>query len=363
MQLTFDKDLANRSLEIIDKYIIISQTNLKGIITNVSTAFCTISGYTKDELIGVNHNIIRHPDMNPEIFKQMWNTIQNGKIWRGVIKNKTKSGGYYWVNTTIEPHFDEQGNIIEYTAIRQDITAQKEMESQHSIIVQQSKAAAMGEMISMIAHQWRQPLQAVSLLAQKIPLTKMLDGDLTDDFIEDTVNDIMKQIGYMSNTIDDFRNFFKPQKNKQKIYVSKLVENSIEFLAYMLKTDEVTMEVKSQEDFEIVTYTNEIVQVLINIIKNARDTMLERKTTNKKIVINIKKSQENCIISIEDNAGGIANNIIDKIFNPYFSTKQNKNGTGLGLYMSRMIIETHCNGTLLAENSKNGALFTITLPL
>lgn len=353
----------DRSLDIVDKYTIMSRTDLKGIITYASDAFCRISGYSKDELIGKPHNIVRHPDMPSSIYEEMWSIISSGKTWRGEVKNRKKNGGFYWVYATIEPVFDNEGNIVAYDAIRQDITSKKEVEAQQNVIVEQSKSAAMGEMISMIAHQWRQPLQAVSILIQKLPLTKMIEGEITDEVLDQVVDDIGQQLEYMSKTIDDFRDFFRPDKEKEIILVSKLVDRARDFLAYMLKVDSIALKIITQDDTQIQLHINEVVQVLINIIKNSRDAMIDNKIENRTIEIKHYIQKDNAVIEIKDNAGGIPEDIMDKIFDPYFSTKTNKNGTGLGLYMSKTIIEQHSHGIITAYNVDGGAMFRIVLPL
>jgi len=351
-----------KSLDIVDKYIIRSRTDPNGIITYVSDAFCKISGYTKEELIGHSHNIIRHPDMPSSVFENMWKTIQSGKVWHGEVQNLKKDGGFYWVDATIEPILDK-GKIIAYDAIRQDITDKKAVQRQQSVIVEQSKSAAMGEMISMIAHQWRQPLQAVSILIQKLPLTKMIDGEISDEVLDQVVDDIGMQLEYMSKTIDDFRDFFKPERNKEFIMVSKLIDRAKDFLSYMLKIDSINLKINEIEDANISIHINEVVQVLINIIKNARDAMIDNNIENREIEIRYSKTSEYVVIEIEDNAGGIPKDIMGKIFEPYFSTKTNKNGTGLGLYMGKTIIEQHSNGIISVRNSDKGAVFKIELPL
>ncbi len=354
----------DKSLSIVDKYIIMSSTDEKGIILYASEAFCNISGYTKKELLGSPHNIVRHPDMSKNLFENMWNTIQSGKVWHGEIKNMKKNGEAYWVDATIEPRFDINGRIIGYDAIRQDITSKKLVQEQQSVLIEQSKSAAMGEMISMIAHQWRQPLQAVSILVQKLSVTKMLEGDISDELLDQVVDDVAKQLDYMSKTIDDFRDFFRPDKAKEFIKVSLLIEKAKDFLQYMMKTDSIAFKVEAlSEDVNVAIHINEVIQVLINIIKNARDAMMINNTDNRKINVRYYTKDKNCIIEIEDNAGGIPDNIKNKIFDPYFSTKTNKNGTGLGLYMCKTIIEQHSNGKIYVDNTANGAKFTIELPL
>ncbi len=239
---------------------------------------------------------------------------------------------------------------------------QKEIENQQAILVEQYKSAAMGEMIAMIAHQWRQPLQAVSILTQKLPITKMLEGKIEDELLDQVVTDIRKQLIYMSKTIDDFRDFFLPNKAKELVSLKALLKKSFKFILFFIKTDSINININAKKDFTILIYENELIQVLINILKNSRDAMLENKIEKKEININFYQENNSTFIDIEDNAGGIATNIIDKIFEPYFSTKSNKNGTGLGLYMCKTIIEKHCLGKISVSNSKNGALFKIELP-
>ncbi|MEA1914864.1 MAG: PAS domain-containing sensor histidine kinase [Campylobacterota bacterium] len=347
---------------MVDKYIIMSQTDVNGMIINVSDAFCRISGYSKKELIGRTHNIVRHPDMPAALFDKLWETIKSGKKWQGEIKNLGKDGRVYWVNATIEPII-EQGKIIAFNAIRQDITLAKKVEDQQSMIIEQSKSAAMGEMISMIAHQWRQPLQAVSILTQKLPLTKMIEGELSDEILEQVVDDVSLQLDYMSKTIDDFRNFFKPDKNKEKVRLSELILKVKDILSYILKIEKVTVKLDYDEDVNVYLHYNEVMQVFINIIKNACDAMIEHKISNRMIRVHFYKKEEDVVIEIEDNAGGVKKEIQNKIFDPYYSTKSNKNGTGLGLYMSKTIIEEHSNGQLSVSNGKHGAIFKIILPL
>ncbi len=209
-----------------------SKTDASGKITDVSEAFCNISGYTEEELLGQQHSIIRHPTMPNELFDELWDTIKSGNSWEGELKNLKKNGGYYWVNIVISPIFDTYKKIIAFEAILVDITHQKELEEQQNILVEQSKAAAMGEMISMIAHQWRQPLQAVSILIQKLPLTKMIEGKISDELLEEVADGIGNQLNYMSKTIDDFRDFFLPDKPKELIDISSVVNRALEFVSF-----------------------------------------------------------------------------------------------------------------------------------
>ncbi|MBD3840525.1 MAG: PAS domain S-box protein [Campylobacterales bacterium] len=351
------------SNHLIDENIIMSTTDIHGIITSASSAFEHISGYSKGELIGSSHSILRHSDMPKELFEDMWRTLSSNNTWHGEIKNKKKDGGFYWVEATISPEFDKSGNKIGYSAIRHDITYKKEVATQQDIIVEQSKATAMGEMISMIAHQWRQPLQAIAILIQKLSLEKLIDGAISDETLDNVVYSIDQQLAYMSKTIEDFRSFFSPTKDKNKIYASALVEQARDFLAYTFKVDEIKFHVHANEDIQINVHTNEILQVFINILNNAREALVEKRQSDRKININYYRSNSNIIFEINDNAGGIPSIIINKIFEPYFSTKKNKNGTGLGLYMSKTIVEKNGHGILGVQNTNEGASFKIVLPI
>lgn len=353
----------NKSIDIVDKNVIMSRTDARGIIMSVSSAFCKISGYESFELIGKSHNIIRHPDMTKKFFTDMWDTIKSGNIWQGEIKNRKKNGETYWVKTTIHPNFDHSGNIVSYDAIREDITSQIELKNQQNLLVEQSKSAAMGEMISMIAHQWRQPLQAVSILIQKLPLLKMVNGDISDEMLEDVVKQVSSQLDYMSKTIDDFRDYFKPNKRKEEVYIKEIIEKSMDFLAYLFKINSIKVNYQNNSNSSVEIYLNEIVQVFINLAKNSCDAMIEKNIENRVITITTYENEKSLIVEFEDNAGGIKNDVLGKIFDPYFSTKNNKNGTGLGLYMSKTIIEEHSGGKIDVYNTDFGTKFVIKLPL
>ncbi len=349
--------------EIIDKNIIMSTTDIKGIILNVSSAFVNISGYTKEELMGQPHNLVRHPDMPSEAFSQLWETILAGNIWKGEVKNLKKDGAIYWVYAIISPNFDINTNIIGFTSIRQDITTKKEADEQQQVIIEQSTNTAMGDMISMLAHQWRQPLQVTAMLIQQLTLEKMLAGKVDDDTLDKVVDGTQKQLDYMSKTITDFTDFFRPDKSMVTIKVSELVEKARDLMAYTLKIDGIELNI-SGDDGEITTHGSEVSQVIVNLLKNANDILMERSIENKKIDINYYiEDNKNATIEIRDNAGGISEDILPKIFEPYFTTKRTKNGSGLGLYLSKTTIEKHANGTLMAFNGDDGAIFKIILPI
>ena len=165
----------------------------------------------------------------------------------------------------------------------------------------------------------------------------------------------------MSDTIDNFRNFFQPRKEKSDFLLNDIMKHLLVMINPVLKLSEVKVIFKEEKALCSHGYPNELAQALLNILNNAKDALVENNIVDKKIFIEIKKKNNQIIITIKDNAGGIPNMIIDKVFDPYFSTKQKTNGTGIGLYMSKIIIEKHMKGKLIVQNSKEGAVFTIYL--
>ena len=229
------------------------------------------------------------------------------------------------------------------------------------VMMQQSRLAQVGETISMIAHQWRQPLNTLSLITEGIYI-KYTIGKLDQESMQVFKETTQKQIQQMSDTIDDFRNFFKPEKEKMVFKLESSVNHVYTILNHMLEEESIVMNIDIEENIYISGYPNELRQVLVNIINNAKDALVENNLDKKKIInINAVSKEDKVSIVIEDNAGGIPDDIIDNIFDPYFSTKDEKNGTGLGLYMSKIIIEDHMNGSLSVSNSNLGASFQIEL--
>jgi PAS domain S-box-containing protein len=353
----------NKSIDIVDKYVLMARYDKDGKITSISTAFCKLAQYEAFELIGKNFDIFYLKDSSEEKLDDLRSTLESGQIWSGVIKNIKKSGDIFWLKTTILPNFDKDGKILSYDSINEDISSNIELENRQKILIEQSKSAAMGEMISIIAHQWRQPLQAISILNQKLPMMKMLKGEINDELLENVTAGINLQLEYMSKTIDDFRDYFKPNKKKMETKIEIVINKSIDFLSYLLKLNSINIVFTNNSNSNIEVFLNEMVQVFINLIKNSCDIMLENSIEKKEILIFSYEKDEKLFIELEDNGGGINTKNIDKIFEPYFSTKNKKNGTGLGLYMSKIIIEQHSFGKIYVQNSTIGAKFTIELPL
>jgi signal transduction histidine kinase len=248
----------------------------------------------------------------------------------------------------------------------------KKSKQQQLALAQQNKLTQMGEMISMIAHQWRQPLSAISsavvaidinIASGKFDTTKENDMNKMIDFISQKHNNISDYVKFLSTTIDDFRNFFITDKDKKTIPLSSLITNSLHIIEKLLESKGVKIIVNNKCNDNVTVYQNELIQVILNILKNSEDNFQENKIEKPTIKIDITQKEKYYSIAIEDNGGGINEAIMKKIFEPYFSTKLEKNGTGLGLYMSKTMVEDHHNGKLKVYNSSDGVVFEILLPI
>ncbi|MEO1923431.1 MAG: ATP-binding protein [Nautiliaceae bacterium] len=241
--------------------------------------------------------------------------------------------------------------------IKEEIEKNKK---QQILMIQQNRLAQMGELLSMIAHQWRQPLNNLALLNQVV-IRKYKKGVLDDDSVKFFSENSQKQIEYMSNIINWFMNFFKDDSKEEEFSIKKVLLNTVELIKPTLDKNKIDIEIEVDDDTKIKGYKNSFAQAVLNIINNAKEVLISNNPAVKKIIIQAKKENGNIKIYIKDTAGGIPEDILDKIFDPYFSTKDEKNGSGLGLYMSKMIIEDKMEGRLEAVNDEKGACFIITL--
>lgn len=231
---------------------------------------------------------------------------------------------------------------------------EKELANSNDKLIFQSRQALIGELFSMIAHQWRQPINKVASIIALLRFSnhdKELDKKYVD--IEDNLN-------FMSETIDDFKTFYMPNEDISKVNLKQVVEKSIKFFENNLQKNSILLKT-NLEDITYKTYQNEILQIMMNLIKNSIDSLIKSQKSHKVIYIELCKDENKIILTVEDNGVGIKEEDRDRVFEPYFSTK--KGSMGLGLYMTKMIIEKHLNGTITYKNLKNGIKFSIILPL
>lgn len=274
------------------------------------------------------------------------------------------------------PIRDFSNNVIKLFSLTEDITKEylaeevlknkvayqtQENSRKDQLIFKQSRHVQMAQLIKMIAHQWRQPLSYISTLAGNVEVMADLDR-LDKNEIKKSMQKINEQSQILSKIISDFKDFYKPQKIKTKIFLKDIGDTVIEVMQNSLIDDGISFQRESKAVHELYTFKNEVTQVILNLLQNAQETLKERKIQNPKISLTSYETKEYQIIEVTDNGKGISEDIIDNIFDPYFSTKTTKNGCGLGLHMAKTMIESHCEGFIFASNDEEGAKFTIKLP-
>jgi PAS domain S-box-containing protein len=239
------------------------------------------------------------------------------------------------------------------------VRTMEELRKKDQLLLQQSRLAAMGDMINNIAHQWRQPLNSIALIVQELPIMYK-KGEFNSEYLNSMVDKAKNHAFNMSKTIEDFKTFFEPNKEKIEFKVTDAVAKALDLVGDCFKSNQIKLEVNDVDDPVIYGYPNEFSQVLINIFLNSRDEFLERKSDKPRVVrVRIFRESNKTVISITDNAGGIPEDNIEKIFDPYFTTKGPDKGTGIGLYMAKNIIERHMNGRLTVNNVEDGAEFRV----
>jgi signal transduction histidine kinase len=236
----------------------------------------------------------------------------------------------------------------------------RQNEVNQRLLIIQSRHAAMGEMISNIAHQWRQPLNMLGLLSQELLMTHRA-GRFSQELIEANVKKIMEIIHFMSKTIDDFTSFVRTDKKKEIFSVRAVVEKTLSLLEPTLAAQKIRTKIEATGDPVIEGYPNEYSQVIFNIISNARDAFFARRVASPVVTVAIRNQEGRTVVTVTDNAGGIPEQIIEKVFEPYFTTKGPSHGTGIGLFMCKMIIENNMDGTISVSNVSGGAEFRIVV--
>ncbi|MEN8304446.1 MAG: HAMP domain-containing sensor histidine kinase [Campylobacterota bacterium] len=238
----------------------------------------------------------------------------------------------------------------------------KELIHKDQLLSAQSRQAVMGEMISMIAHQWRQPLSTVTLSVSNLQVRKLLGDKIDDGALDKALEDISDTVVYLSNTIDDFQTYFHPNKELLEVEIHELIAKAVNFVLPRIKGTKIFIEIDNPNDKEIYfqTYTNELIQVFLNIINNAIDALIISNAQTPRIIISVEEKKDTLVIIIKDNADGIDAEEIHKIFEPYFSTK-GKNGTGLGLYMSQMLVQKQFNGHIDVISTSKGSFFSVEI--
>ncbi|MBE0497894.1 MAG: AAA family ATPase [Campylobacterales bacterium] len=335
-------------------------TDTMGHIEYANAEAIRATGYSHEELMGNKMNIFRSQSHSSAFYQEMWSTIKEQKsIWRGMLINKMKDGSLRDCSSTIFPLFDSSNAITSFVTIQEDAT---ERNIKDKLFLMQSRQAQMGEMVSMIAHQWRQPLSIIMALINKERMKMILEKASMEEMVL-SYDDIESQVMHLSKTISDFRDFFKPDKEPTLSKSSTIISKSFSLARHMLKQSSIEVTFEYRADSSFVTFEREVEQVFLNLISNAKDALVERGIKKPQIDIVTDEQDDYAVITVEDNAMGITEEVMETLFLPYVSTKNKQNGTGLGLYMSKTIIEEHCHGSIRVVNTDKGAKFTVCIPL
>jgi PAS domain S-box-containing protein len=333
----------------LDHAAIVAITDVQGRITYANDKFCEISGYSRDELLGQDHRIINSGYHSKEFMKQLWQTIANGRVWHGEIRNQAKDGHFYWVDTTIVPFLDDRGKPYQYIAIRADITARKAAE--HTL-VQQAALAKVGQMAAVVAHEVRNPLAGIKGVMQVL-MARRPDGDADVP----VMSDIVARIDSLSELVNDLMLFARPRAPRPtELPLRPLVVEAITLVRRDPAGASVQIDIEGA-DGTIVADAELMRAALLNLLLNAAQAVGDRGT----IQVRTTVSSEVAVIEIRDNGPGIPASLQERVLEPFFTTKAR--GGGLGLPIAKRSAELHGGSLALSSPETGGTVATLTLPL
>jgi len=342
------KSLADTKFAI-DQAAIVATTDVSGRITYVNDKFCEISKYPRQELLGQDHRIINSKYHSKEFIRNLWQTIANGGIWRGEIRNRAKDGSSYWVDTTIVPFLNERGKPYQYMAIRSDITERKRSEA---LLREQAALARLGEMAAVVAHEVKNPLAGIRGSLQ------VIGGRMTGDSRDRAVlRDIVDRLDSLNNIVDDLLVFARPREPKlARVVLHDLLRSTVALLKKDPAHSATHLDVGDTR--EVVRADAEQLQlVLVNLLLNA----VQATHNQGRVSVDVATDGGVCRIAISDDGPGIPEEVRERIFEPFFTTKHR--GTGLGLPTAKRVVERHGGSIEIQCPPTGGTVVTVSLPL
>jgi PAS domain S-box-containing protein len=351
----------------LDQSAIVAQTDARGIITMVNDKFCSISGYSRDELLGKTHKVVNSGTHPKAFFQEMWRTIASGQVWRGEICNRAKSGNLYWVGTTITPFLNGEGRPYQYLAIRQDITALKAAEAtilaQQSALMEASRLSAIGEMAAAITHEINNPLTVILGRAEMLQSLQK-KGQVDPATLERLIESILATGKRIEKIVRSMKALAHGGSEEEPMTASSardILSDALELCTQRFRDHGIRLIVPELDvDQQINCRSHQIVQVLVNLLNNAHDAVLA--LDEKWVELGVRPNGEFLEIWVTDSGKGIPIDVQSRLFTPFFSTKRVQYGTGLGLSISLSIMRKH-GGDLAYDADHPNTRFVIRLPL
>jgi len=350
---------------------IVMITDAKQNIKYVNQAYTDSTGYTLDEVLGKNPHLVQSGQNAKTFYKKLNRTIYSGEKWSGTFINKSKDGKKHYEKSTITPIFDTNGKIIEFGALKTDIT--KEIDAQNALrekekkIFQEAKMTSLGEMLHNIAHHWRQPLSVISTVATSISLQQEMKM-LTEEKVLTGMENINNSAQHLSSIIEDFASFFVIDKPKEYFGIDSIIQRTLNLGNVDFHTLQITVDTTEVSPIKIHSYDSELIQAILSILTNAKDILIQKEA--KIIQIKTEEEEKYINVTIHDSGDGIPEAFMKKIFEPYFTTKHKSQGTGMGLYSSYIILTSKIGGEISVTNEEFfykdkkyfGAKFILKIP-
>ncbi len=367
--------------QIVDDFVLSMHTDLHGHITKVSKAFLEFFSFEKDALIGEHYSKIIHEDIDPIVFKNINKSLLTYQEYSGKIKGKNSLNEAIWLNIKAKAIFNKYGDITGYTYLLFDITnevtskdeisilnkqvetSKKEIDIKNNLLKEQSKLSIMNETLQRLSHEWRQPLNFISIQAQKLELEYSMGNEPSTDDTLNVLDNIKEEANNLSNTIEKFSEFLKPSSKKTQIEIQSFFDKINDSLKEELKDSKVQLNIKLNNKLSFLSYEEDFKTLFLNILKNSIENFEKNSISNRKVDIIQSFENGRLYFNITDNAGGIETSILNKIFEPYFSTKTERNGVGLGLYVCKMIVNLHLDGIITVTSENKNTIIKISIPI
>lgn len=372
-----EKKMANEKyhnlLNAIDRYVVMVETNKNGYITSVTQAFCEVCGYRKNELLGENMNIIRHPDVSDKFFEGLWKKLKTSGRWEGEIKNLDKNGNSYWIKGAIFPRYNLKNEIIGYLSIRVNITDAKQLKKINGLLKEDlsnklyeikkkdkslmtnTKVELMGKILDSVAHQWKAPISSIS-----IELANLSARIETNNIEKETLllihDEIEYQLKNLSITLNEFKSFFNDKSHNDKYNITSTIQETILQINDECRIHNIKVNFNTKKEIYCFGIHQELKQIILNILKNSMEQLINNNIENSLIEISVIEDDENVLIKFIDNTKGRTKEIIDKVFASNFDNQIDKD-LGINLYIAKLLIEKTGSSIWMENKGENTEIY------